>query len=72
MKHHEVTYDEMKAFLESHEILMAASSRERKKLVASLNGGYSVLINHVSVFGGRNLKKAVAAYNSVTESFDTK
>jgi superfamily II DNA or RNA helicase len=67
MKSHTIELAELQKSLEEECLTLASSRRERKMLVANLNGGLKVIVNGKVVWEGVHPYYAVEAYNNVTE-----
>lgn len=67
--HHQVTLEEFQDWYAKEDVLFASSSRERKRLVCSLNGTIKVLVAGKVVWQGIQPYAAVEAYNGITEKY---
>lgn len=70
MIHNKVDFQEFSNWFYDTSVTYASSSRERKKLVAYLNGKIIVTINDEVFWAGTQLFSAVEAYNSITKKFE--
>lgn len=68
-KHHEVTLKEFQDWYANQDVLFASSSRERKRLVCSLNGVIKVIVAGKIVWQGIQPFSAIEAYNNITEEY---
>ena len=69
MKTHTIELTELQGWLETEDVTFASSYRERKSLVATLNGGLKVIVAGKVIWEGIQPFNAVEAYNSVTEKY---
>lgn len=69
MKVHKVELPELQKWMQTEEVIFASSSRERKRLIATLNGTLKVVVVGEVVWQGMQPFSAVEAYNNVTEKF---
>lgn len=67
VKHHEISVSELQYWLTNEEFVYASSTRERKHLVCSLNGGMKVIVAGQTVWQGIQPFSAVEAYNAIEE-----
>ena len=70
MKAHQITLAELQEWYLDQEVLFASSSRERKRLVCTLNGGYIVRVAGNIVWQGVQPFAAVEAYNAIVDKYD--
>lgn len=69
IRHHEISVGELQDWLTKEEVVFASSSRERKRLVCSLNGGMKVLVAGQIVWQGIQPFSAVEAYNAIEDKY---
>lgn len=70
MKHHTIDLKELQSWLnDDPEVTFASSTRERKRLVASVSGMLTVLIAGKVIWSGTNPSTAVEKYNAITEKY---
>lgn len=69
MKTHTITLEEVQEFLNSQDITIARSNRERKRLSVDLHGNLEVTVAGKEVYRGLQPSDAVRAYNKVTEKY---
>lgn len=62
---HSVNLDEILAWIDREEVVAASSSKERKRLLVKLAGGYRVEVDGKTVYAGTDGRSAVNAYNAV-------
>lgn len=65
MKKHEVSVEALQAWKDETKVLFASSSRENKKLYATLDGGFEIHHNGEKVYGCIQPFAAVEAYNKI-------
>lgn len=70
MIHNEIQLDEFVKWFGETSVTYASSTRERKKLIAHLNGKITVTINDEVFWSGTRPFSAVEAYNSITKKFE--
>lgn len=63
-----ISADEIKSFIEGYETI-ASSERENKWLSVSFYGVLTVRAAGKTIYEGKNIDKAVKAYNSITERY---
>ena len=69
MKSHTIELSDLQKWIETEDVTFASSTRERKRLVATLNGGLKVIVACTVVWEGMQPFSAVEAYNAVTEKY---
>jgi hypothetical protein len=69
MKSHTIELEDLQKWIETEDVTFTSSTRERKRLVATLNGGLKVIVAGVTVWEGMQHFSAVEAYNSITEKY---
>lgn len=69
MKPHKIEFDELMKWYQTEEVTFASSTRERKKLVATLFGNFKVIVAGTTIWEGVQANMAVDKYNSVTEKY---
>jgi len=69
MKSHTIELADLQKWIETEYVTFASSTRERKRLVATFNGGLKVIVAGVVVWEGMQPFSAVEAYNAVTEKY---
>lgn len=69
MEPHKIELKDFQDWLEIQGVTFASSTRERKSLVATLNGELKVIVAGVVVWSGVQPFNAVNAYNSVTQKY---
>jgi hypothetical protein len=69
MKSHTIELKDLQEWIATEDVTFASSTRERKKLVATLNGGLKVIVAGKTVWEGIQPFSAVEAYNAVTEKY---
>jgi hypothetical protein len=68
MRHHEIDTESLIEWHNEKYVEFASSTREKKRLVATLNGGYEVYHNGKLVYEGIQASDAVKAYNNITQA----
>ena len=68
-KYHTIELKDLQEWIETEDITFASSTRERKRLVTTLNGGLKVIVAGTVVWEGMQPFSAVEAYNAVTEKY---
>lgn len=69
MKHHTIELQDLQEWKEGKEVLFVSSTREKKRLVATLNGGFKVIVDNVVIYECIQPYLAVDKYNSITEKY---
>jgi len=69
MKHHTIELKDLQKWLEEEEFTFASSTRERKRLVITTNGGLRLYVRGNIVWEGIQPFAAVEKYNSITEKY---
>lgn len=69
MKSHKIELEDLQKWIEQEDVTFASSTRERKRLVATLNGRLKVIVAGKTVWEGIQPFSAVEAYNSITQKF---
>jgi len=67
--HHEINLKDLQDWLSEEEVLFASSSRERKRLLATLNGNIIIRVAGKEVGRFMQAFPAVEKYNSITEKY---
>lgn len=70
MKTHTVEVEGLIKWAQQEEVEFASSTRERKSLVATLFGGYKVIVAGSVIWEGVHPSAAVEAYNAITEKIE--
>jgi len=70
MESHTIELKDLQEWITTEDVTFASSTRERKKLVATLNGGLKVIVAGKIVWEGIQPFSAVEAYNDVTENYN--
>lgn len=65
MKTHTVSVNDLTDWKKEHRALFASSTKERKRLFATLNGGYEIEVNGFIVLECIQANQAVEKYNSI-------
>ena len=68
-KHHEIDLEELQKWRSEEEVTFASSTRERKRIVGTLNGNLIVYVANKIIWQGMQSYPAVEAYNNVTEKY---
>ena len=69
MKSHTIELKDLQEWIATEDVTFASSTRERKRLVATLNGGLKVIVAGKTVWEGIQPFSAMEAYNSITEKY---
>lgn len=69
MKVHTIEVSELQKWVETEEVTFASSTRERKRLVSTVQGGLKVIVAGQIVWQGIQPYSAVEAYNKITEKY---
>jgi len=69
MKVHTIEVSELQKWLETEEVTFASSTRERKRLVSTVQGGLKVIVAGQTVWQGIQPYTAVEVYNKITEKY---
>lgn len=69
MKSHEIDLEGLQSWLEEETVTFASSTRERKRLEATLKGRLIITVGGVRVWEGIQPFAAVEKYNSITEPY---
>jgi hypothetical protein len=67
--YHTIELKDLQEWIETEDVTFASSSRERKRLVATLNGGLKVIVGGTVVWEGCQPFSAIEVYNSITEKW---
>lgn len=67
--YHTIELQDLQEWIETEDVTFASSSRERKRLVATLNGGLKVIVGGKVVWEGCQPFSAIEVYNSITEKW---
>jgi hypothetical protein len=67
--YHTIELKDLQEWIETEDVTFASSSRERKRLVATLNGGLKVIVAGTVVWEGCQPFSAIEVYNSITEKW---
>jgi hypothetical protein len=68
-KHHTITVGEVMAARSEASVLLAASSRENKRLIGKLNGNLELWVGDKLVWQGIQSYSAMEQYNAITEEY---
>jgi hypothetical protein len=68
-KHHEIEIQGLQEWLSNEEITYSNSTRERKKLVCTLNGTFKVYVSGSLKWQGTQPFSAVEAYNAIEDKY---
>jgi hypothetical protein len=67
--YHTIELQDLQEWIETEDITFASSTRERKSLVTTLNGGLKVIVGGTVVWEGCQPFSAIEVYNSITEKW---
>jgi len=68
-KHHTITIEELMEARHSMDVVLASSSRERKRIVGRLNGNLEIYVGNILVWTGTQSYSAMEQYNAITEEY---
>jgi hypothetical protein len=68
-KHHTITIEELMEARYTADVVLASSSREKKRLVGKLNGNLEIYVNYNLVWIGTQSHTAMEEYNKIEDEY---